>query len=326
MQHLLSADEDLFALARRGGRLSNVVVAAAAAWAFLFVSRLPALLAGRWAAPFSPGAAGTGAGAAARSALWFDVRLWLAFIPLGALAVFWAVVVEGRPAGSFALPRRGAARAAVLGAVAGVAAIATMCVAAALAGDLGSSAGTAGPVGAAALGGVLIATLGWLVQGSAEELLARGWLMMSLGARYVPWFGVVASALLFSSFHVFNPGFGWLPALNLFLIGVFFALFAVWQGCLWGVFALHAAWNWTLGNVLGLSVSGMPVAGGRLLDLEVAGPGWLVGGTFGIEGGVIATMVATAGVLGMVCLLRRRRARGLADGVAARGVHRDDDV
>ncbi|MBM3148337.1 MAG: CPBP family intramembrane metalloprotease, partial [Actinobacteria bacterium] len=152
-----------------------------------------------------------------------------------------------------------------------------------------------------------------------------GWLLMSLGARYTPWCGVVASSLLFSSFHAFNPGFGWLPALNLFLIGVFFALLVLRQGCLWGAFAMHAAWNWTLGNVLGLSVSGMGMPGGALVDLDIGGPAWLVGGAFGLEGGLAATAVATSGVLGMVALMRRRTVRGHIDDVAADGVDREGD-
>ncbi len=326
MDRILSAADRLFVAARRGRRLSNLLVAAAAAWGFLFLSRLPLLLAGRrlpWSLP--PTGPDAGVGAALRGALWLDARLWLVFIPLGALAVAWMLAVEARPVESLALPRRGAARAAAVGGVIGVTAILILSGVTVVLGDVGIGPSRDGVTGVAALGGVLVVTLGWAVQGTAEELLSRGWLLLSLGARYTPWFGVVVSSLLFSSFHALNPGFGWLPALNLFLIGVFFALLVLRQGCLWGAFAMHAAWNWTLGNVLGLSVSGMGMPGGALIDLDIDGPAWLVGGAFGPEGGLAATAVATSGVLGMVALMRRRTVRGHIDGVAADGVDREGD-
>lgn len=41
--------------------------------------------------------------------------------------------------------------------------------------------------GMAALGGVLIVLIGWIVQGGAEEVVMRGWVLPTLGARYRPW-------------------------------------------------------------------------------------------------------------------------------------------
>jgi hypothetical protein len=85
------------------------------------------------------------------------------------------------------------------------------------------------------------------------------------------------------------------------------------------VFALHASWNWTQGNVLGLAVSGAPPVGGSLVDLEVGGPAWLVGRAVGLEGGVLDTVVETLGVLGMVYLLRRTRPHMGADATTMEG-------
>jgi len=89
---------------------------------------------------------------------------------------------------------------------------------------------------------------------------------------------------------------------NLFLFGVFAALYALREGRVWGVFGMHAAWNWMQGNVLGLSVSGAPPVGGTWIRLVDAGPVWLTGGAFGPEGGLAVSAVL---VVGVFLLLRR---------------------
>jgi membrane protease YdiL (CAAX protease family) len=242
-------------------------------------------------------------------AAWLVGGLWLEFVPMGLLAVAWATWVERRAAVTLGLERYRVGRRYLRGVAVGVGMYLALVGLTALFANVSiAPTGAAGDTtGVATLGAALATFVGWAVQGPAEELVARGWLLGSVGARYGPWVGVTVSSAVFASFHAFNPGFGLLPALNLFVAGTFFALYAVWEGGLWGVFALHAAWNWMQGNVLGLAVSGALPAGGALVDLEVAGPDWIAGGTFGLEGGVLDTFVESLGVLGMVYLLQRRR-------------------
>jgi hypothetical protein len=139
--------------------------------------------------------------------------------------------------------------------------------------------------------GVLAVLMGWLVQGASEEALTRGWLMGVIGARYRPWAGVLVSSLAFAGLHGLNPNVGPVALLNLFLFGVFSALYALREGGLWGVCAEHAAWNWAQGNVLGFEVSGAARAGPILLDLKENGPDLVTGGAFGPEGGLAVTAV-----------------------------------
>ena len=153
--------------------------------------------------------------------------------------------------------------------------------------------------GAAALEGVLLVLLGWVVQGAAEEAIARGWLLPVIGARYRPGLGILLSALVFTVYHSLNPNLSPVAVLNLFLFGLFAAMYALFEGGLWGVFALHTAWNWAQGNLFGFEVSGIEAAGGMLINLTEAGPDALTGGAFGPEGGLLVTLVllvASAGV------------------------------
>lgn len=153
-------------------------------------------------------------------------------------------------------------------------------------------AGDPAQVGLAALGGVLLVLIpGWLIQGAAEEVLTRGWMLPTLAARYRPWVGVLVSSLFFAVMHGLNPNLSILAMLNLFLYGLFAALYALREELLWGICAFHSIWNWVQGNFFGLEVSGQAVSGGMLFNLMETGPDWLTGGAFGPEGGIATTVV-----------------------------------
>ncbi len=149
----------------------------------------------------------------------------------------------------------------------------------------------------AALGGVLVIVPGWMVQGAAEEALTRGWLLPVLAVRYRPWVGIVLSSLVFAVFHSLNPNLNGLALVNLALFGLFAALYALREGSLWGIAALHSAWNWAQGNLFGLEVSGTSPMGGALLNLMESGPDWLTGGAFGPEAGLAVTLVLCLGIV-----------------------------
>ena len=59
--------------------------------------------------------------------------------------------------------------------------------------------------------------------------------------------------------HARNPAFGPLPFINLVLFGVAMALYKIYvdDNQLWGVFAIHAVWNWLQQVVFGLPNSGI---------------------------------------------------------------------
>ena len=148
-----------------------------------------------------------------------------------------------------------------------------------------------------ALMSALILLLGWMVQGAAEEVLFRGLLFQILGIRWGLKPAVLISAVLFALLHIFNMNINLLAFTNLALFGVFAALYAVREGSLWGVFALHSAWNWAQSNLFGMEVSGLPTRLGALINMEETGPDWLTGGAFGPEAGVVVSIVLAAGIL-----------------------------
>ena len=161
----------------------------------------------------------------------------------------------------------------------------------------------------AAAGGILIVLVGWLVQGAAEEIVTRGWLLNVIGARYRPWHGVLTSVIVFSLLHGLNPNIGPLPLVNLVLFALFAGLYMLWERGLWGIAAFHSAWTWAQGNVFGLQVSGNE-AGATLLQMKVvAGADLFTGGGFGPEGGLAVTLVMLVAIGLVAIALRRRHAR-----------------
>ncbi len=141
----------------------------------------------------------------------------------------------------------------------------------------------------------------FVVQGSFEEIAMRGWIMPIFAARFGLPVGILVSTLLFTLGHVVNIAISpelALGILNVFLAGLFLALYAVSEKSLWGPCGWHAAWNWTLGQGFGLSVSGADT-GAKPLFADMAAttgaPWWLTGGSFGPEASIVTTLVLLAG-------------------------------
>ena len=144
--------------------------------------------------------------------------------------------------------------------------------------------------------------LGYAIQGAAEEILIHGMFMTSL-FRHMRWLpSVLISSVLFSLFHAANDGVTVLSLVNVFLFGVFLGLFVIRTGSVIGAAALHTAWNFTEGHVLGCSVSGFPSGNSLFTVTADASRAVTNGGTFGPEGGLAATMVLMLALIAVLFL------------------------
>lgn len=153
------------------------------------------------------------------------------------------------------------------------------------------------PIGISALLPILVVLIGWIIQGGTEEVLARGWLMNVLGARYNIIFGLIVSSLFFGMLHLGNPNVNYVAILNIALVGLFFGLYVIKTNDLWGVCGMHSAWNFAQGNLFGFEVSGLNVEIGSLIDLNLVGNELLSGGSFGPEAGLGATFILILSIL-----------------------------
>lgn len=139
---------------------------------------------------------------------------------------------------------------------------------------------------------------GWIVQSSTEEIITRGWLMHIIGAKHRPIIGFIVSSVLFGFLHILNPGVTYISIINIILVGLFFGLYVIHTQDIWGVCGLHAAWNFTQGNIFGFSVSGGSILStDSLMSFTRQGGDILTGGAFGPEASVFSTIVLVIGIL-----------------------------
>jgi len=136
------------------------------------------------------------------------------------------------------------------------------------------------------------------VAAAAEEILFRGYGFQ----RFVDSIGSIAAvagfSVLFGAAHLANPNATWLSTINTILAGVLLAVAYLKTRALWLPIGLHWAWNYFMTAILSLPVSGFQF-GEKLFRLETTGPVWLSGGSYGPEGSVVLTVVATAAIIAL---------------------------
>jgi membrane protease YdiL (CAAX protease family) len=149
----------------------------------------------------------------------------------------------------------------------------------------------------------------FILQGTGEEIPLRGYLLQSLNEWLGPIFSTLITAVGFSLLHIFNftlvESFNPLALANIALFGVIAAYAYFVTKRLWLPSAMHAAWNFALGPIASLPVSGLAYRG--LLRTTLGEGGRLfTGGDFGPEGGLLASVALLAG-WGVIWLWARQR-------------------
>ena len=160
-----------------------------------------------------------------------------------------------------------------------------------------------GEGGTGALVSALIATA--ILPGFMEELLFRGILFRWLEEFGGSWFALALTSALFGLGHIFNPNATALSAFAIALeAGVLLGGAYMLTRNLWMAIGLHAAWNFTQGEIFDVPVSGLDSHG--LVEAQLSGPQILSGGAFGLEASVIAMVIATTAGVALVVLAARR--------------------
>lgn len=131
----------------------------------------------------------------------------------------------------------------------------------------------------------------WILQGTAEEVVSRAWLLPQLASRTNLKLAVLISSLFFTLLHMGNSGLTPLSLVNLFLFGVAMALYLLKTDTVWGVAGIHGAWNFAQGNLFGILVSGQQSGTSIMKFTPQGNQDWLSGGSFGIEGSIMTSLV-----------------------------------
>lgn len=138
----------------------------------------------------------------------------------------------------------------------------------------------------------------FVVAALAEEAMFRGYPLQTLTRAKLAWLGVLLTSVPFALGHLWNPNVvGGFTFVNTSLAGIWLALAYLRTRSLWFPLGVHWGWNWALGSLFGLPVSGMHLASAPLLKGQDVGPAWLTGGTYGLEGGVAGTVALVIATL-----------------------------
>ncbi len=186
-------------------------------------------------------------------------------------------------------PTRDALRQTRIGLEMGVVLIVVAVLLMLVSGDLvfGSDEGT--PAGALA---TMAGSLAMLAPAAAaEEAIFRGYPIQVLARVAGAPLAVITTSAAFAAIHADNPAIGPLALSNIFLAGVLLAVVYMRTNSLWAATAVHLGWNWGMGGLFDLPVSGLAWIDVPLFEPFVTGPAWWNGGAFGPEGGLIGTLV-----------------------------------
>lgn len=136
-----------------------------------------------------------------------------------------------------------------------------------------------------------------------EEAVFRGYILQTFARSGLAALAIGLTSVFFGFVHAGNPEAGWISTANTVLAGVWFGVAYLKTRDLWFVWGMHLVWNWMLGAVFGIEVSGMR----HLVDASVlrevdSGPAWVTGTTYGIEGGIVVTIALIVSTVGIYFL------------------------
>lgn len=216
--------------------------------------------------------------------------------------------VEGRRAGVYGLPARGAfGKLFWLGWLVGLCEVTALTALIAVFG--GYSFGGLAVHGGAIARWALVWAVFFVVVGLFEEFLFRGYTQYTLGDGIGFWLAAVVLSVGFGLVHLKNPGEGWVGAAGVVTIGLIFALSLRRTGSLWFAVGLHASFDFGETFLYSVPNSGI-IFDGHLSNASLHGATWLTGGTVGPEGSVFSflTMAILAVVIHLLFPSRNTRA------------------
>lgn len=156
---------------------------------------------------------------------------------------------------------------------------------------------------------------GFMVQGAAEEIMCRGFLMTSLMKKVSAPAAIFLSATAFAFPHfltLFSSDvvYAVIGIINLYLISIIFSLLMIKRKNIWVSCGLHSLWNFWLNGVMGLQVSGKEAGINGIICFSVEKASLINGGAYGMESSVV-TMLVLGIVVVSLCIIGEEKNHGI---------------
>ena len=161
------------------------------------------------------------------------------------------------------------------------------------------------------IAGLLLWVPAFAIQGAAEEILCRGFLLQSLRGKVSLPAAIGISSTAFALPHLpslLEAEFGFAVAgiINLYLISIIFSALVLWRSSLWMACGLHSMWNYVLYIMMGLSLSGSESLREGIFLFRLNGATILNGGAYGLEASIITTAALGIAAAAVVKLWKGR--------------------
>ena len=137
----------------------------------------------------------------------------------------------------------------------------------------------------------------YTVVGYGEELMFRGYILQVFAEGTSRLVAALTISILFAFAHAKNPNVSTFGLINVGLAGLWLSVAYYKTNALWLAIGLHISWNFFQGFVYSLPVSGTTSDKEQIGKAIVTGPEWLTGGTFGPEGGALATLMLIISII-----------------------------
>lgn len=160
---------------------------------------------------------------------------------------------------------------------------------------------------------LLLWILAFGIQGFAEEIMCRGFLLNTLKNKISTPLAILISSTAFAFPHLSslmeaNFVYAIIGIINLYLISIIFSILVLKKSGIWMSCGLHSIWNFILYSVMGLSLSGSESAAKGIILFKVKDANILNGAEYGIEASIITTIV-----LGMLVFVMVKKCKGRID-------------
>lgn len=138
--------------------------------------------------------------------------------------------------------------------------------------------------------------LAFAVQGTAEEIMCRGFLLQSLLKKTSVSVAIIISSTAFAFPHFLtlfetDLEYAIIGTINLYLVSVIFSLLVLLRSNIWIACGLHSTWNFVLYGIMGLSVSGSEIKSDSMFQFCAEDTNILNGAEYGIEASIVTTFV-----------------------------------
>lgn len=144
-----------------------------------------------------------------------------------------------------------------------------------------------------------------------EEIMNRGFFMAVLRRCRNLYFIMLVPSVIFGLIHLMNPDVTFFSVFNIILVGILFSYMFIKSGNIWMCIGYHFSWNTVQGVLYGMPVSGLSIPG--IFHTEFTSSNLLNVGLFGIEGGIITTIMTLLSFLFVWYYYRNSRYNFLED-------------